>query len=99
MSEHTPLPWVKRHSYNIFAGDTAAVARTDVANRSPAVLEANARLIVTAVNSHAALVEAAEETVAAFDSTTFAGMRHGKSRLFNSIATLIAALALTKETE
>jgi hypothetical protein len=69
---HTPVPWASEDGAITADGEKVGVARLDPVPRFWAgckpvlnfeTIQANARLIVRAVNAHAALVEAAEAYV------------------------------------
>jgi len=100
MSEHSKLPWKMSLTEGLIVADDGHIVADPPAPHSrfqPGDQWANhdRPLIIRRVNSHAALVEAAEDTVAWLKAWESDGeMRSARLRLG-----LEAALALAKETE
>jgi hypothetical protein len=95
---HTPLPWESEDYCVTAEGGTVGVAILEPLVRfwvrqpvtDPETMAANARLIVRAVNAHAALVAACESALKALTGPDSAGYQRDVA------ATLRAALALAK---
>ena len=100
MTEPTPRPWKFNGGSKVTGwhdGREITVASASLSFLSSAEMDANARLIVRAVNSHDELVAAGGKVLAFLDGVIDTASRYGGSvPVFEGIADLRTAIAKAK---